>query len=88
MDLAPRTARRTATALSIAALSVLLAVGSVLASTPVTVGYRDHAYGGGAFRPSGDKPQSKLFYTDGTWYGGMFRYNLAPSPNAEHELSG
>jgi hypothetical protein len=86
MDLAPRSARRTATALFIAALAILLAVGSVLASTPVTVGYRDHAYGGGAFRPSGDKPQSKLFYTDGTWFGGMFRYNAAPSPNAEHEI--
>jgi hypothetical protein len=44
----------------------------VLASTPVTVGYRDQAYGGGAFRPSSDKPQSKLWYTDGSWFAGMF----------------
>jgi hypothetical protein len=43
-----------------------------LASTPVTNGYRDQVYGGGSFRPASEKPQSKLWYTDGSWFAGMF----------------
>src|SRR5690349_19143391 len=59
MTLVVRLGRRSATAFLSAALIVLVATGTVLASTPVTVGYRDHSYGGGAFRPNSDKPQSK-----------------------------
>jgi hypothetical protein len=61
-----------ATALSVGALATLIAAGSVLA-VPVTVGYRDHEYGGGAFRPASDKTQSKAWYTGaGQWWAGMF----------------
>ena len=60
-------------------LAAILASGSVLAGTPVTEGYRDHAYGGGAFRPSSDKPQSKTWFADGSWWAGMFRYSVSPS---------
>ena len=60
-------------------LAAVLASGSVLAGTPVTEGYRDHAYGGGAFRPSSDKPQSKTWFADGSWWAGMFRYSVSPS---------
>ena len=74
---ATRPVRRVATTLISSGLMVLLAASTVLAGTPVTNGYRDHLYGGGASRPSGDKPQSKLWYTDeggGTvqWWAGMF----------------
>jgi hypothetical protein len=42
------------------------------ASTPVTVGYRDSSYlGTGA--PTAEKPQSKLWFYDGTWWGVLFR---------------
>jgi len=75
-----RSGRRLATALTSTGLAALIASGSVLAGTPVSVGYRDHAYGGGATRPSGDKPQSKLWYTaDGTWWAGMFLYTVSPA---------
>lgn len=63
-----------------AALVGLLGASIALASTPVTNGYRDQAYGGGAFRPTSDKPQSKLWYTDGTWFAGMFLYRATPLP--------
>jgi hypothetical protein len=70
-----RSVRRLATVLTTIGLATLVASGSVLAGTPVTVGYRDHSYGGGAFRPSADKAQSKAWYTaDGQWWAGMFRY--------------
>jgi hypothetical protein len=76
-----------ATSLISAGLAAILAAGSVLASTPVTVGYRDHTYGGGAFRPSGDKPQSKLWYTDGSWFAGMFLFQTSPAtPKSENRI--
>lgn len=82
-----RPGRRLATSLMSAGLAALIAAGTVLASTPVTVGYRDHSYGGGAFRPSSDKPQSKLWYTDGTWFAGMFLFQTSPLlPKSEYRI--
>jgi hypothetical protein len=73
-----RPIRRLATVLTSVGLAGLMATGTVLAGTPVSVGWKDHAYAGGATRPSSDKPQSKLWYTDEgggnvQWWGGMFR---------------
>lgn len=79
MVVLPRSARRTTLALVSVALATIVATGTALASTPVTVGYRDHNYGGGASRPSGDKPQSKLWYAGGAWWAGMF-YNTTVTP--------
>jgi hypothetical protein len=64
----------------------LLAVSAALASTPVTNGYRDQSYGGGAFRPTGDKPQSKLWFTDGTWFAGMFVYRASGPAISEFRI--
>lgn len=87
MAIASRSLHRSSIALTAAALSAILAVGSVLASTPVIHGYRDQSYGGGASRPSGDKPQSKLWYTDGTWFAGIFLYQVAPAtPKSEYRI--
>jgi hypothetical protein len=63
-----------------AGLIATVVTASALASTPVTNGFRDQAYGGGAFRPTSEKPQSKLWYTDGTWFAGMFVYRPTASP--------
>jgi flagellin-like hook-associated protein FlgL len=54
------------------ALAALVFTSVALASTPVAVGFKDHAYGGGASRATGDKPQSKLWFAGGKWYGGLF----------------
>ncbi len=35
------------------------------------VGYKDFSYGG-ASAPTGQKPQSKLWYNDGLWWGVLF----------------
>jgi hypothetical protein len=83
MPSATRSVRRLATTLISIGLAALVSSSSVLA-VPVAVGYRDHAYGGGATRPAGDKPQSKLWYTDEgggnvQWWGGMFRFSTSPS---------
>jgi hypothetical protein len=86
MSFVVRPGRRTATSILSAGLAAILAAGTVLASTPVTVGYRDHTYGGGAFRPSGDKPQSKLWYTDGSWFAGMFLFSTAPTAKSEYRI--
>jgi hypothetical protein len=92
MTHAPRSARRLATILTSIGLSAIVASGSVLAGTPVTNGFRDHMYGGGAFRPAGDKPQSKLWYTDEgggvvQWWAGMFRYAPPTTENRIFKLS-
>jgi hypothetical protein len=74
-------------AASVTALFALgIVIGAVSASTPVTDGYRDHTYGGGAFRPTSDKTQSKLWYTDGTWYAGMFLYRGTAPLKSEYHI--
>jgi hypothetical protein len=57
-----------------AVLLLSLVLGSVAsASTPATLGYRDFGYGGAlATRATSDPEQSKLWYNDGAWWGGLF----------------
>jgi hypothetical protein len=86
MTLVLRPGRRMATSLLSAGLAILLVASSAFASTPVTVGYRDHTYGFGASRPTSDKPQSKLWYTDGSWFAGMFLYQTSPTAKSENRI--
>jgi hypothetical protein len=57
-----------------AVLLLSLVIGSIaFASTPTTNGYRDFGYGGAlASRATSDPEQSKLWYNDGAWWGGLF----------------
>ncbi|MDZ7343373.1 MAG: hypothetical protein ONA90_02540 [candidate division KSB1 bacterium] len=42
-------------------------------SVPVTVGYRDFSYGSTpAAEITGEKPQSKLWWNDGYWWGSLW----------------
>ena len=64
----------------------LLALGAVLAglvagslvappgarSAAVEVGYRDFSYSTSITAPTGQKPESKLWYADGTWWGALW----------------
>jgi hypothetical protein len=62
-----------------------LAAPVATASTPVTAGYRDFNFGASAGsnrRATGDKPQSKLWYTDGYWWAGMFN----PEPTTKWKI--
>src|SRR6266542_3054698 len=41
--------------------------------TAVNAGYRDFSYGtGGSNTPTGEKPESKLWYNDGVWWGSLW----------------
>jgi hypothetical protein len=54
------------------ALIVSLIVGGMSASEKIAVGYRDFSYPaktGQNSRPTGEKPESKLWFNDGTWFG-------------------
>jgi hypothetical protein len=43
------------------------------ASPPSTsTGYRDFSFGSGTSSPTGEKPQSKLWFNDGIWWGSLF----------------
>ncbi len=73
-----RSRRRALSHRSIGAVLVLVALamatvaGVAKAADPVEVGWRDFVIGGGVNRATADKPQSKLWFTDGSWYGGLF----------------
>lgn len=63
---------RPLTASAVLVLLMTLAALPVLAA-PVEVGYRDHSYAAsGVSAPTAEKPQSKLWYTDGSWWGALF----------------
>ena len=92
MHVVSRPARRLTSILVTAGAALVLMSGTVMAGTPVTNGYRDHVYGGGAFRPTSDKGQSKLWYTQEAggavqWWAGMFRFTSGFSENRIYKLS-
>jgi putative cell wall-binding protein len=46
---------------------------AITSAAPTVVGYRDFSYTATSVNvPSQDKPQSKVWFTDGTWWGGLF----------------
>jgi uncharacterized repeat protein (TIGR02543 family) len=52
-------------------VSLMLAIFTgAFAQTPIAVGYRDFSYGSTVFEaPTADKPESKLWWNDGSWWG-------------------
>ncbi len=47
--------------------------GNTTESTPIEYGYKDHSYGNNATdAPTGEKPESKLWFNDGIWWASMF----------------
>ena len=59
-------------ALTAALLLSLLAVVRPTIAAPVDAGFIDHSYGTGVGAPTEDKPQSKVWFADGSWWGGLF----------------
>ena len=59
-------------ALTAALLLSLLAVVRPTIAAPVDAGFIDHSYGTGVGSPTEDKPQSKVWFADGSWWGGLF----------------
>src|SRR3990170_3088302 len=50
-----------------------IGVSTAQASTPVTAGYRDFSFGtSGPSTPTGEKPESKLWWNDGFWWGSLY----------------
>jgi hypothetical protein len=67
-------ARTAAASLMVAGSLALTLLPAAHASTPVTRGYRaDTPYtSAGVTEPTGEKPESKLWYNDGFWWASMF----------------
>jgi hypothetical protein len=57
---------------SIWALTLLFAVRGASAQTPIAAGFRDFSYGSVLTTPTGEKPESKLWWNDGVWWGSLF----------------
>ena len=57
-------------------LVIMSSVGTLLAgpssAVPVAVGYKDHSYAG-TVAPTAEKPQSKLWFNDGVWWGVLWQ---------------
>ena len=50
-----------------------LSIGTPKALAATDVGYRDHSFAANAVaNPTGEKPQSKLWFNDGIWWASMF----------------
>ena len=51
-----------------------LAVAQPVNAAAVEAGYKDHSWAGSTSvsSPTQDKPQSKVWFTDGSWWGGLF----------------
>jgi hypothetical protein len=47
-------------------------------SAAVEVGYRDFSYSTSITAPTGQKPESKLWYNDGTWWGVLWNAGVSP----------
>ena len=63
--------------LALGAILLGLLAGSLVAPTgarsaAVEVGYRDFSYSTSITAPTGQKPESKLWYADGTWWGALW----------------
>lgn len=46
--------------------------GSVAEAAATDVGYRDFSFGTGVSSPTAEKPQSKLWFNDGLWWGSLY----------------
>ena len=67
-----RRSRRRPALLLLAGVVCSLLMLQVTRAAPVKVGYRDFSYGTGVEEPTSDKPQSKLWWHDGRWWGTLF----------------
>ncbi len=68
---AAKSSRRGLVLLAVVAMVLTVGVATVNA-VAVTAGYRDHSYAANSVStPTKDKPQSKVWYTDGFWWAGM-----------------
>ncbi len=57
----------------LAVLALMLALGASSAvAAPVDVGYRDFTFNSSPSAPTGQKPQSKLWFNDGLWWGNLY----------------
>jgi len=57
----------------ITALAIFGVLPFLHAQTPVTVGYREFNYGATVYKsPTAEKPESKLWWNDGFWWGSLW----------------
>jgi hypothetical protein len=68
---------RTSIILALTAALVLVWISTAKSSTPVTAGFRDFSYGSSVSAPTGQKPQSKLWFNDGRWWGVLWNSSTA-----------
>ncbi len=67
----------------LAVMMLTMAVALPVAAVPIPggVGFRDFAFGAALDDPTEDKPQSKVWYNDGFWWGGLWN-----PTDAEHQI--
>lgn len=89
-EISKRTARTLVMrTISVVVVALLLVVGMPTVPTaqavPTDVGYRDFSFSAsGVSAPTGQKPQSKLWFADGSWWGALF--SVSDSAFTVHRL--
>jgi hypothetical protein len=48
-------------------------IQQVSAGTPIDVGWMDHSFGTSVNNPTAEKPQSKLWFNNGIWWGALYQ---------------
>ncbi|HEU4572848.1 MAG TPA: hypothetical protein VFR93_09180, partial [Candidatus Limnocylindrales bacterium] len=67
-----------ARARSLAFIPLVFTLGAFIPATPALaatnpqIGFKDQSYSGAGSAPSGEKPESKLWFNDGIWWGSMW----------------
>src|SRR5947209_10101011 len=70
MPVAGPVARRAVTYLAI--FAAIFAIGITSAQAAASIGFKDQSYSGVGNPPTSDKPQSKLWWNDGSWWANMW----------------
>ena len=82
-----RRTERLRRAIPLSALLAVVLIGGAVQAAAVTVGYRDFTYSGAlANRATAEGTQSKLWFNDGYWWGGLFRSSGTGSGGSRYEI--
>jgi hypothetical protein len=66
------TIRVAVTASNSAGSNLATSVQTLTVTPPGSVGYRDQSFSGSGIAPTGSKPESKLWWNDGSWWASMW----------------
>jgi len=68
----PKSLPKILNAAIVACMLLFIVLISAVPSNGQVIGYRDFSFAGGGPSPTSDKPQNKLWWNDGIWWGCLY----------------